>query len=97
MPFLSPGDLADQGVEPEFWQFNPADRFFTTDPPSYSEKERTHRNVSLILLSPESAVSALWRPKVFINWAQGPDLSGANIEGLCTILLFRCSGVSDSL
>ena len=35
--------------------------------------------------------------KVFLNWAQGPDLSGANIEGLCTILLFRGSGVSDSL
>lgn len=30
----------------------------------YSEKERTHRNVSLALLSPAKAVSALWRPEV---------------------------------
>ena len=35
--------------------------------------------------------------KGFVNWAQGPDLSGVNIEELCTILLFRHSGVSDSL
>ena len=65
LPFPSPGDLPDQGVEPEYWQFNTAGKFFTTDPPRYSEKERTHRNVSLILLLPASAVSALWRPKFF--------------------------------
>ena len=65
LPFPSPGDLPDQGVEPEYWQFNTAGKFFTTDPPRYSEKERTHRNVSLILLLPAGAVSALWRPKVF--------------------------------
>ena len=64
LPFPSPGDLPDQGVEPEYWQFNRAGRFFTTDPPRFSEKERTRRNVSLILLSPASAVNALWRPKV---------------------------------